>query len=292
MEDIYQQIWNADQGHAGIKALHKGTSINPHAIAHGYVVVNENYTEGPDLQLLETPVIPTAKFESYQRVKVLFDNYRLDQWKYETNTRAEVEEIKALLAAIYKCPPMTVARHYLETQIRQTFSDQEWWDLIRRIWFEQFHMTSGKDLSGFEHVIVGEQEQGKVQGYHFWYKYYCDEHFQLSPRHRETDLITVLGSESSPRDTSPDIVRLKFQWNAYSYDAAKHVRLTKPVGEFWVGPSAEGMMAMGIVRFMKEAHPPRQAIINGVLYNLVVYKSPDRQHLRTFYPEFVNVLPN
>ena len=36
-------------------------------------------------------------------------------------------------------------------------------------------MGADPALSGFEHVVVGEQEGAKAQGYHFWYKYYLDD---------------------------------------------------------------------------------------------------------------------
>jgi poly(U)-specific endoribonuclease len=287
--DIYQQIWDADQEHAGIKAISTGTEIDSRMADHGYVVVNVVNTDqaiAGNLDLLQALVIPDAKRESYRRVRVLFDNYRLNQWDYELNTRAELAEVRDFMVASYASPPMVIAKEYLQSQLDHTFSDQDWWNLIRQIWFEQFQMTSGKDLSGFEHVMVGEQELNRVQGYHFWYKYYRDQHFKRFPTDPEHDLINIVGLESGVGDGSPDIVRLKFRWKAFCHDTGKYVILSKLFGEFWVGPSAEGIMAMGIVRFLEEAQAPTQTVINGVLYDLVLYKSMDGNHLRTFYPKF------
>jgi poly(U)-specific endoribonuclease len=63
-------------------------------------------------------------------------------------------------------------------------------------------------LSGFEHVVVGEQESPKTQGYHFWYKYFLDDGFarQVDSPAIEfpglaDDRIVYLGSKQSAGQT-------------------------------------------------------------------------------------------
>jgi poly(U)-specific endoribonuclease len=288
--DIYQEIWDADLSHAGIKAVAKGTKIEDGLSDRGYVIVNENYREGQHLKLLEKPVIPKFKQSSYERVKKLFDNFTLDETKPEITTKDETAEVQSFIENIYKTLPMQVARDYIQTRSHKKFSDDEWWSLIQQIWFGKFDMGENKSLSGFEHVILGEQKQATINGYHFWYKYYCDEHFQLIPTEPIRDLIIVLGGKGNTGDKSPDIATLSFEWLPFSYEAGQKIKLTKPIGVFWIGPSAEGLMAIGMVRFIREANAPSQAIINNVKYKLSIFKSYNCKHIRTFYPEFIGMV--
>jgi len=71
----------------------------------------------------------------------------------------------------------------------------------------------------------------------------------------------------------------------------KGTEITKDIGGFWIGPSIEGLMALGTVRFVPEAMAPKQAVINGFQYDLPLHLSPNRRHLRSFYPEFKGRVP-
>jgi poly(U)-specific endoribonuclease len=288
MADIYQQIWDADQAHAGLRAVKKGQPIDAATRDHGYVVVDEAKNAGPEHRLLVELVIPPGKAVSYKRVEVLFNNYTLDQTKPEVNFPDEEREVQAFIEAVYKTPPMEVARGYVSTQAGRSIATSEWWSILERVWFEQFDMGSNKDLSGFEHVIVGEQKQGKVQGYHFWYKYYLDENFRTDDE--VVDTIKFLRWEGKPGDTSPDVATLSYQWQAFDYERKVYRKLTKPIGGFWIGPSVEGLMAMGTVRCLAEALAPKKAVINDARYNLPLYRSPNDRNLRTFYPEFAEMV--
>lgn len=287
MGDIYQEIWDADQSHTGIKAIAFGTEITPQLAAHGYVVVNEDGTADVDHKVIEEVSIPASKIETYTLAKKLFNNYTLDQTKNEIDFPEEQVEVQTFLEKIYDCPPMKVARDYVSSQIGKTVSKDQWWAILQRVWFERFSQGTNKDLSGFEHVVVGEQKQGKVQGYHCWYKYYLDERFRRDDADDiETDLIKFISWKGAEGDRSPEIVTLSFEWRAFDYEVEDFRILTKPIGGFWIGPSIEGLMALGTVRCLPEAMAPKQAIINDIRYDLPLYRSPNDRHLRTFYPEF------
>jgi poly(U)-specific endoribonuclease len=147
-----------------------------------------------------------------------------------------------------------------------------------------------RDCDISQHVIVGEQKQGKVQGYHWWFKYYLDERFRRDDQDDEaTDLITFISWEGLTGDVSPEITTLSYKWRAFDYEAEEFRLLTKPIGGFWIGPSIEGLMALVTVRFLPEALAPKQTTINGVEYNLIVYRSPNNRQLRTFYPKFTGM---
>jgi hypothetical protein len=294
MGNIYQEIWDADQGYAGIKAVKKGDSIDAATKAQGYVVVDEKKGADKNHKLIVEVVIPATKEESYTRVETLFNNYTLDQTKAEVNKADEAKEVQEFIQAVYKSPPMQVARDYVSQQYLQRgvkdeeLTDNEWWAILERVWFEQFDNGVNQDLSGFEHVLVGEQQRGKVQGYHFWYKYYLDENFVFEGE--PFDGIDFLGWRGNPGDETADVVTLSYTWRAFDYERKKFYPLTKPIGGFWVGPSAEGLMAIGTVRFLNDVFAPKKAEINNVRYNLSMFRSPNGRNLRTFFPEFVEML--
>jgi poly(U)-specific endoribonuclease len=289
MSDVYQEIWDADQASAGLKAIRPGTDIDAALTASGYIIVNEDENAGSNHQVIEEVVIPSAKEETYKLARVLFNNYTLDQTKPEHNFPEEEIEVQEFLDKVHASPPMEVARAYVSEQSGEDVTKDQWWAILQRVWFEQFDQGDNKGLSGFEHVVVGEQKQGKVQGYHSWYKYYLDERFRRDDEDDQvTDLIKFLSWKNTTGETSPEVVTLSYQWRAFDYEAMAFRKLTKPIGGFWVGPSIEGLMALGTVRFLPEAMAPKKTEINGVKYNLPMFRSANDRHLRTFYPEVTN----
>lgn len=287
--DIYQRIWDADQAYAGLQAVKLGTSTAA-LRNHGFVVVDEPEGDaerqaGRDHILIREVHIPARKQASYERVKGLFNNYELDQTKEERIAPEEEIEVQEFIEDIYKSPPVRVAREYVEERTEEPMNDDIWWNIIQRVWFEQFDDGVNQDLTGFEHVIVGEQKQGKVQGYHFWYKYFFDEKFVFGDMRK--DLIQFLGFKESPADTTPEVATISYVWEAFDYRTERTRRLTKPTGGFWIGPSIEGMIALGTVRFLPEAMAPKEAVINDVRYELKLFRSANDRHMRTFYPVFV-----
>lgn len=288
MADIYQEIWDADQETNGVKAIRKGDSIDSSIKSSGYVIVDEQIDGDKDHQLLPEVFIPDSKMKTYRLAEKLFNNYTLDQTKPETNTASESEEIQELLEIIVPSKPMKIARDYVSERIGEEISENRWWRMLEQIWFEQFDIGDNRNLSGFEHVMVGEQKEGKLQGYHFWYKYYYDEHLLFNDD--DWDLIDVLKLAGKPENT-PDSVTLSYIVRMLDYEKSTPTnpvfrKLTKPVGGFWVGTSVEGLMALGAVRFVVEAMAPKRATINGHIYRLEMFRSPDDRKMRTFFPKY------
>lgn len=294
MENIYQAIWDEDQKNCGVKAITPQTEITDELQNHGYVVVDEKTEAGKDHRIIKEVVIPESKMRSYELVTKLFNNYTLDQTKPEISFPDEALEVQQFMEYVHKSGPMRVAKDYAEKQMGKTITFDEWWAIISRIWFEPFNMGKNKDLSGFEHVVVGEQKQGKVQGYHFWYKYYFDEHFvaptALEEVGREMDLIDFIRGEQDENDQTPDVVTLSYKWRAYDYEQKQYRPLTKPIGGFWVGISVEAMMAIGTLCFLPQVMADTTAEINGAIYKLKIFASEDNRNLRTFYPKFIQMV--
>jgi hypothetical protein len=288
---IYQRIWDADQSASGIPAIgiHETGDLE-----RGFVRVDERGERDPEHRLFAEVRIPAQKRRSYDLCKALFDNYRLDQRRPEDNRPEEAREILALLEAVADSAPMAVAREHLQARNGGRYSHEQWQELIFDLWFRQFVYGQNLDLSGFEHVAVGEQRGGEVNGHHFWYKYYLDDWAAYSGQddidyhgsrydgpNRSDGRLTALGREV------PEIVTLAYRWDAYDYDTGERRALYEPIGGFWVGCSVEGLLALGTVRFF--ARGRIETAINGGRYNIELYRSPDGQSVRTFFPRFLGL---
>lgn len=284
--DIYQKIWNADQEENGIPAILDAAKGDP---AVGYVVVNEIKDESPNHQLFTEVVIPEHKMHTYNLCKKLFNNYNLDKTKPEDVTSEETAEMHEFLEAIVDTKPMLVAREWMEQQTGEEYSSERWYNILKEVWFTHYNRSSGRDLTGFEHVVVGEQKQAIVSGYHFWYKYYLDDTFNLL----NSDDILYLGTRGDNQDGNllvPEVSTLSYKWMAFDYQAEARRPLYKKIGGFFNGCSVEGLMAIGTIRFLPQGRAPKEAVINNAKYNLRLYRSDNNKHLTTYYPVFVKQL--
>jgi hypothetical protein len=253
--------------------------------ARGYVRVDED-GRGKDHRLLAEVVIPDAKRPTYDLCRTLLDNYRLDQTKPEDTSQAEARELLALLEAVTDRPPMAEARALIGRLQGRTLSRDAWQELIFDIWFRPFDDGRNRDLSGFEHVVVGEQKAGTVNGYHFWYRYYLDDWGLLGTG----DDIDFDGTRYDRRliaagRADPDMATLAWRWHAQDHDTGAERTIFKPAGSFWIGCSVEGLMALGMARFVQP--DPGAVTINRARYAIELYKSPDRRSLRSYFPRYL-----
>jgi poly(U)-specific endoribonuclease len=294
MKDIYQQIWNADQAESGIVPILDTATGDPTV---GFVKVNSNLgaTDG-ELQVLPEVVLPDSKKRTYDLCRALFDNYALAEKDLEAETPEEREEIHDMVHAMVDTAPMLVAREYVAEATGTSLTRERWYNTIMDMWFRRFSMGGDPDLSGFEHVVVGEQEGPKAQGYHFWYKYYLDDGFARLVDPDSTsfpglanDRIVYLGSRQSAEQSQfPESVTISYRWNAPDYERQAMRPLTKKIGGFFVGCSLEGLLALGSVRAHLGARAPKEAVINGGRYSLKMFRSDNNRHIRTFYPVFLD----
>ncbi len=296
MAGIYQDIWNADQSHNGIEAI---LDTETGSIDQGYVKVNSALDESsnPDLRVLTEVHIPEQKLKTYELCRKLFNNYALAEPMPEFDTAIERQEVHDFVTAIVETEPMEVARHYVARKTGSVISRERWYNTIVEMWFRRFSSGGDPALSGFEHVVVGEQERSKVQGYHFWWKYYLDDGFARrvddgisipTASSRANDRISYHGSKQKRDQLKfPESVTISYRWQAPDYDALVFRPLFKKIGGFFVGCSVEGLMALGTVRAHKGIQAPRVAVIEGARYDMKLFHSPNGQHIRTFYPIFM-----
>jgi hypothetical protein len=280
-DEIYQRIWDADQAARGVRPLVAGARGDPE---DGFVIVDEAAGRDAAHHLFAAVSIPERKRLTYDLCRRLFDNYRLDQTKAEDTTPAEAQEMLGLLEALAPSPPMQTAREHLEQARGARFGDEEWQELIFDVWFRPFDDGRNRDLSGFEHVVVGEQRAGRVNGYHFWYKYYLDDGIL-----RDSDDIDFDGLryDGTVGPQLPEVVTLAFRWHAQDFDAGVRRSLYKPVGGFFVGCSVEGLLALGLVRFFARGRV--ETVINRGRYEIDLYRSPDGRSLRSCFPRLLGL---
>jgi poly(U)-specific endoribonuclease len=286
-DGVYQRIWDADQAGRGIPALAAGSVGDAR---RGYVKVDLPAGRDPEHRLFAEVHIPDHKRLSYDLCRALFDNFRLDQTKVEDTTPAEARETLALLDAIARSAPMRVARDHLEREHGLRYADAAWQELIFDVWFRPFDDGRNRDLSGFEHVVVGEQKAGRVNGYHFWYKYYLDD----GPVFLGTDDIDFDGMRYdrpsggvSAEPQVPEIVTLAYRWQARDFDTGAKRSLYKPIGGFFVGCSVEGLLALGLVRFFERGEV--ETVINRARLRIDLHRSPDGRSLRSYFPRFLGL---
>ena len=293
MADIYQDIWWADQETNGLEPLVQGEDGDA---ARGWVTVNPAAAgdAAPDMKVLTSVEMPAQKRATYDLCRALFNNYALPEAAREHDTPEERAERHAFVEAVLDTPPMEVARRYIEAQIGTALTRDRWYTTVFELWFRRFSQGGDPELSGFEHVVVGEQERSKVQGYHFWYKYWLDDGLahtipdasQLFPGLAK-DQIRYLGSRMGAGQIQfPESVTISFAWDAPDYDARAVRPLSKPIGGFFVGCSVEGLMALGTVRAHVGAGAPSSAVIEGARYDMKLFHDGSRRHIRTFYPIF------
>lgn len=286
MVDIYQEIWTADQQESGIRPIIASQEADAN---HGYVVVNEKSVADPGHALFSDVVIPDSKKRTYELCKKLFNNYTLDQTKFENETIEELGEVMEFLDAILMSAPMRIARDFIQVQTGRALSDHKWYQLVSDLWFTPYKMGSNPSLTGFEHIVVGEQKKSKAGGYHFWFKYWLDDSAQLSG----TDDIVYNGTAGGLQDKNllvPEISTISYTWNAFDYEREANRKLFKKIGGFFNGCSAEGLIALGTVRGYFPARAPKETIINGSKYELKIFHGSSQRHLRTFYPVFLGIV--
>ncbi|WP_159738532.1 lamin tail domain-containing protein [Vibrio atypicus] len=293
MADIYQEIWNADQEGNGIEAI---LTTETGSAENGYVKVNAAMNESGegDLKVLTEVQIPSKKMATYDACLKLFNNFTLAEPMPEFDTPEERAELHNFVALILKTKPMEVARAYIQQETGMAITDERWHNTIMEMWFRRFSSGGDPELTGFEHVVVGEQEGAKVQGYHFWWKYYLDDGLghlvddgATVIQSLKNDRITYHGSKQSNEQLQfPESVTISYRWHAPDYENNAVRPLFKKIGGFFVGCSVEGLMALGTVRAHKGVQAPRTAVIEGARYDMKLFHSPNGQHIRTFYPIF------
>ncbi|RED45834.1 hypothetical protein [Aestuariispira insulae] len=292
MDDIFQEIWNADMAGNGVPALRPDEQKDE---ATGYVVVDERSTTvGTNHKVLAEVHIPEAKRPTYRLCQAVLDNYALERAATEVIRPEERQEEIDFVQAILPTPPIQRAKTYIEQSQNLSISDETLARMIHETWFKFGNAGNQRDATGFEHVFVGEQSSrpSKVGGYHYWHKYHLDDAGRRFDGVTGVDRIEYRGTQYGGAEQPgqgilvPEVVTLSLIWNAPAGDGGQGRTLEKPIGGFFVGLSPEGLMALGLVRARTQSG--KIANINGSRYQLDLHRLDGEPNaIRTFFPRFI-----
>lgn len=277
--NIYQAIWDADMEGNGLRPISTNAKKDK---SRGYVVVDTGSCH-PEHHILKEVYIPEQKRSSYQLVEKLFNNYTLNQKNKEDNTLSELVEVEEFLQMAIQSFPNRIAKKFIEEKSNKKFSELQWYTYLHALWFRQFDSENGKDLSGFEHVFIGEQQRKRLVGHHFWYKYWLEDNADINEHHQD-QIVMNCSVHSEQICNTLDVITVGYHLEAFDYQKKHFVKLIKKNCGFFVGVSAEGILALGAVRATSQEFASEDALINGVRYKLELSRSRDGKSIRTFYP--------
>ncbi|MCP3781577.1 hypothetical protein [Paenibacillus sp. MZ03-122A] len=295
------EIWQADMKQNGLQPLIKGVSDNEKNASDGFVIVdrdpypNESSTPSKERQVhvLTEVYIPNIKMKSYELFRKLHDNYNWRRHQDDLPTTEEANEINNFLQFAITTEPMKIARIYAEKKgfLSNNSSNVEWIEKLKSMWFEQYKYDD-TSTSAFEHVFIGEEgdSPGKLDGHHFWYHYYInDGPFEITAL--EDTIYFLKYVEVNRLEKSNKAEFITIQYNYTKKDNQGEERLLKLKGGFFVGLSAEGLLAIGTVAFLN-GKEKILVEVNGEEFDLIVWRTQDEEkHPRTFFPKFRSAVP-
>ena len=312
MNDIYQRIWNSDRHKLLVSPRDvNGKWLNPNAD----ILLNEQIAAfgRRDLDLARQPLFCRVNADKLQNIPTyvsfieLFDNYQFNNQRSEIVTRLEKAEIDRFINAILVTKPIEIVRDYINNYLNFSVNKTEFELQLKKIWFDlytnYFGNISVKDVSGFEHIFIGEGKYsinsytkkvlGEISGYHSWIKFYLDEKQQR---------VNYLGHNYNLRGDAgtenPYVVAVQMLWQDRQNKNNLAIELFKKKGCFFVGTSPECDMAMGTVAFYeslanyKFCKEKRRTTINGAVYDLALYRNIQRDgsrgnYIRSFFPIYL-----
>ncbi|MFP5271765.1 lamin tail domain-containing protein [Coleofasciculus sp.] len=313
-DNIYQLIWESDENQFSVSPRNRsGEWENPDAD----ILLDEQVKAAGkrEIDLATHPLfhkVNEAKLfddnRTYNNFIQLLDNYAVRSADPELSVEEEVQEQQAFLAEIVKTKPMQLARTYINQNLGEDLSEEQFRMKLQQIWFELYtNHYNGKSTnfaSGFEHVFVGEgkfdihsgskkENFGEISGYHSWVKFYLDEKNQrVNYLGYKYDLKGEDGSQN------PNVVTLQMINNVINMQGKVIAQLFKFKGGFFVGPSPECEMAMATVAYYESVHgkiiDKRRITINSATYDLVLYRSTNPNgsrgdFIRSFFPIFLGM---
>ncbi|MDY8022018.1 hypothetical protein [Paenibacillus polymyxa] len=291
---IFQQIWEADMKENGILPLIKGLSDNQKDSEQGYVIVDMDPTpdqvttpgsEKNEITVFKESHIPQSKQKSYDLFMKLHDNYNWIVDAKETTIPEEQTEVNEFLQFAIGTKPVQLAREYAQSNghLADGSSDEEWMDMLKKLWFK---LIKGKSTSYFEHVFLGEQgsKKRKLGGHHFWYHYLINDgpYVQLK---KEDSIVFIKHVQVNKIEASKlaEVITIKYTLEEKK-ESGEKTKLFKDIGGFFVGTSAEGLLALGTVAFLDgRQHIPVE--LNGEKLDITVFRTTDgAKDARTFFP--------
>jgi len=258
LTDFFTKLWNGDQGKARLQVgasdirINIGGKTNPgdkvdQAPGKLFQYVNEG-------KLFSHPT--TAKLLK------LHDDYkpRASIKEDQEENREELDEIDDFLVSVINTPTMQRTNAFLQRTGVLANQSMSWKRLLRHIWFDLYSRHRGVlGSSGFEHVFLGEIDDGKVKGVHNWIWLYKME---------KQGLIDYQGFIANPT-SNPVLLSNRFNWRFenHTYRKAKTSMI--------LGSTPEFDMALFTVCLLKHPNAVSKFKINGTTFMVQSWKNRD-----------------
>ena len=162
----------------------------------------------------------------------LLDNYEREVGKQERITAEEKQEMADFIDALTETKVIQFVFHYLQVhgkdkRCARLKSMTDFCNLIYDLWLAPYRRVSKDDSSGFEHVFVGEEKNGKITGLHNWVQVTCfppallgmhvhvhlldaGPQYYLEEKKGNIDYLGWVGKQDSDYDDDVNIVTVKF----------------------------------------------------------------------------------
>ncbi len=302
---FFTELWRLDQRQNGLSVTSRnedGEWANPDAdirLDEQERVGSSDDDQAPKpILILHNPEKTTGP--TYAAIRKLFDNYTLKDGQPEEVTEQELAEQEAFLDAIMPTAVMQRTLRYINDNrlTSQPMNAETMRRLLKKHWFELYtnHYRRDRpnpDVSGFEHVIVGDESRsGGIGGHHFWWKFLLDQLAGTadSVGHHYRFEASQNRYVTPPGEAYPLVATFGMRWKPQDR------QLYSSKKGFFVGCSPEFMMAHGTLGLLLEQKfDTHQTIeLDGGEFELVVHASTqeDRQlgeRIRTVYPVLKNV---
>ena len=306
--NIYQELWNLDLENNGCTVSAKnpdGEWLDPDADI--LLDEQEEFSGADDAPnpLFNHVNQNKINLPTYQKLISLLDNYIINARLSEDllgDNAVEDQEIEEFLQQIMSTQVIQRALSYIKDELGFGFSENEFKQELKRLWFDIFTNHFGGTpvafCSGFEHVFVGEgKARGNgIGGYHSWIKFYLDEKNQRVD-FEGFNYDDEIHQTSDDGKDFPHVVTMSMTWKILNMNGNLERILNKDLGGFFVGPSPELQIAIPTVAYFENEHgifpgTDQDLELNGALYTLVLYRSTKEdqnrgEHIRSFFPKFL-----
>lgn len=174
----------------------------------------------------------------------LLDNYEREVGKAERVTSEEKREMADFEDALGKTAVMQFCLAYIklhgkDPRCKRIRTMSDFLNLIHDLWLATYRRKVANDSSGFEHVFVGEEKDGKITGLHNWVQYYIEE------KKGKIDYQGWQGKQDSDYGDDVHLVTVKFAWA----DDDPNIEI-KPMSTILCGSTVEFEMALLTMVFL------------------------------------------
>jgi len=261
LTEFFTHLWNNDQGRANLGTV-GGGGADIRVDIGGKTDAGSNKDEAPR-KLFQ--YVNEAKLFSHPTTAALLklhDDYkpRASAPEDQEHNRVELAEIENFLGKVVNTPTMQRTNSFLRRVGLLNNQSLSWKGLLRHIWFDLYSRHRGVlGSSGFEHVFLGEIDDGKVKGVHNWIWLYKME---------KNGAIDYQGHISAPT-SNPVLLSNRFNWYF------EHHAYRKSKTSFILGSTPEFDMALFTVCLLKHPNRVSKFKINGSTFMVQSWKNYD-----------------